>query len=305
VIALITGGSGCGKSTWAEGLAVRLGGRRYYLATMPVVDGECEARVARHQAQRAGKGFETIERAVDIGGAPVAPGATVLLECLPTLMANEMFGLAGGAPEEVLPYASGAGAVKLGFTGGAPEEVPPYAPGADAIKLGFTGGAPEEVLSYTPDADAVKLGFTGGAPEEVLPYASGAGAVKLGFTGGAPEGAAPCARGADAAEPGLAAGHPLDLKAPSESVSLSAQIALPGPESAATRVLSGVERLAETCQNLVIVTNDVFSDGLAYDPETRAYMRALSRVSRALAARADLVVEVVFSIPVVLKGELR
>ncbi len=39
MIALITGGSGCGKSTWAEGLAVRLGGRRYYLATMPVDAG--------------------------------------------------------------------------------------------------------------------------------------------------------------------------------------------------------------------------------------------------------------------------
>ncbi len=239
VIALITGGSGCGKSTWAEGLAVRLGERRYYLATMPVVDGECEARVAARctRAQRAGKGLKP-SSGRPTSAARRSPSATVLLECLPTLMANEVFGLAGGAPEEVPPYAPGAGAVKLGLTGGAPEELPLMRQARVRLSPAFRA------------ADA---------------RSEGAGRIRF----------------------------------------LSAQSALPGPESAAVRVLSGVERLAEICQNLVIVTNDVFSDGLTYDPETRAYMRALSRVSRALAARADLVVEVVFSIPVVLKGELR
>jgi adenosylcobinamide kinase/adenosylcobinamide-phosphate guanylyltransferase len=59
-----------------------------------------------------------------------------------------------------------------------------------------------------------------------------------------------------------------------------------------------------TCGNLVVVTNDVFSDGLAYDPETADYMRKLAFVNRAVAGRADLVVEVVFSIPMALKGAI-
>ena len=166
MIALVTGGSGCGKSTWAEKLAVGLGGRKCYIATMQVVDEECRDRVTRHRAQREGLGFETIEIVHDIGRAFVSPGSTALVECLPTLMANEMF---GGDPERVLP---------------------------------------------------------------------------------------------------------------------------------------GLMRLMNTCKNLVVVTNDVFSDGLAYDPETATYMRKLAEVNRAVAARANLVVEVIFSIPMALKGAI-
>ena len=166
MIALITGGSGCGKSTWAEKFVQTLSGRRFYIATMQVVDDECRARVARHRAQRDGLGFETIERPRDIGSAPVETGSTALLECLPTLLAGEMF---GGDSERVLP---------------------------------------------------------------------------------------------------------------------------------------GLFHLMDVCENLVVVTNDVFSDGMDYDPETRAYIRKLAEVNRAVARRADLVAEVVFSIPVALKGAI-
>ena len=167
MIALVTGGSGCGKSTWAEKYIQTFGERKFYIATMQVVDEECRARVARHRLQREGLGFETLEMATDIGSAPVEPGSTALVECLPTLMANEMFG--GGDPE---------------------------------------------------------------------------------------------------------------------------------------RVLKGLTRLMDVCGNLVVVTNDVFSDGMSYDPETTAYMKKLAEVNRAVAERADLVVEVVFSIPVALKGAI-
>ncbi len=165
MIALVTGGSGCGKSTWAEKLAVRLGGSKCYIATMQVVDDECAQRVARHRAQREGLGFETIERPVDIGGAAVPKGATALLECLPTLLAGEMFG------------------------------------------------------------------------------------------------------------------------------------------GDANRALPGILTLAERVKHLIVVTNDVFSDGLTYDPETRRYMERLAALNREIARRADLVAEVVYSVPVILKGE--
>ena len=48
-------------------------------------------RIARHRQLRAGKGFETLEKGVDVGGLPLPEGASVLLECLGNLVANEMF----------------------------------------------------------------------------------------------------------------------------------------------------------------------------------------------------------------------
>ena len=62
MITLMTGGSACGKSSYAESLAVRLNGPRYYLAAMqPYGEGGAE-KIARHRKMRRGKGFETIER---------------------------------------------------------------------------------------------------------------------------------------------------------------------------------------------------------------------------------------------------
>ena len=46
MIWLVTGGSGCGKSTWAEKLVQSLPGeKRIYIATMQVYDQESEKRV--------------------------------------------------------------------------------------------------------------------------------------------------------------------------------------------------------------------------------------------------------------------
>lgn len=53
-----------------------------------------------------------------------------------------------------------------------------------------------------------------------------------------------------------------------------------------------------------MVTNDVFSDGGCYDESTQAYLRALAAINCSAAALADCVVEVVYSIPVALKGAL-
>ena len=168
MMVLVTGGSGCGKSTWAERLAsespIR---RRYYVATMQVYDAESERRVARHRAQRADKGFETIEQTKDLAAVDLEPGSLALLEDLPNLLANEM--------------------------------------------------------------------FDGGDPDRVLP---------------------------------------------------------------------ALERLKQRCGLLIVVTNDVFSDGLTYGEGTRDYMRRLAHIARGAARMADAVVEVVYSIPVMLKGEL-
>lgn len=96
MITLLTGGSACGKSSYAESLAVRLGSPKYYLAAMqPYGEGGAE-KIARHRAMRAGKGFETIERYRDYSSLLLGQkGGTALLECICNLTANEMFDESG------------------------------------------------------------------------------------------------------------------------------------------------------------------------------------------------------------------
>ena len=168
MIVLITGGSGCGKSTWAEKLVASLPNeKRVYIATMQVYDEESVKRVARHRAQRADKGFATIECEKDLASVQLEDGSIVLLEDLVNLMANEM----------------------------------------------FDGG---------------------------------------------------------------------DL----------------------TRIVPALKKLAKKCRHLVMVTNDVFSDGIDYAPSTQEYLRQLAAINCEAAAMADTVVEVVYSIPICVKGEL-
>lgn len=89
MIVFVTGGSGCGKSKLAEDIALKLGGKLMYIATMPIKGKEEEKKVDRHHKLRAGKGFETIERPNRLDDMPT--DSTVLLECISTFVANRMF----------------------------------------------------------------------------------------------------------------------------------------------------------------------------------------------------------------------
>ena len=71
------------------------------------------------------------------------------------------------------------------------------------------------------------------------------------------------------------------------------------------RIRGGVRSLQKQAETLIIVTNEVFSDGNIYDEETVRYLRLLGEVNRFLAQEADRVTEVVFGIPVVWKTEQR
>lgn len=92
---LISGGSGSGKSAYAEARAVSMhkkgGGSLIYAATMMIYDEESRQRVERHRQMRAGKGFVTHEVSVNIVSLPANSGDTVLVECLSNLLANEMY----------------------------------------------------------------------------------------------------------------------------------------------------------------------------------------------------------------------
>ena len=104
MITLITGGSGSGKSAYAEKYICHASKEKeckekYYIATMQVFDAEGQRKIDRHRRLRAGKGFITIEQPRDIQDAVsklqsencLKTGRLALLECMSNLVANEMF----------------------------------------------------------------------------------------------------------------------------------------------------------------------------------------------------------------------
>ncbi len=169
---LLIGGSGCGKSRFAEQLCQNGPGPRYYLAAMQPYGEEGEARIRKHRAMREGKGFETIERYTDYASLKLPSRGTALLECIANLTANEMFDPEGNRSDPV------------------------------------------------------------------------------------------------------------------------------------SRVLDGVDAVDRQCGTLIVITNDVGSDGTEYDASTKAYIDAIGHINAELASRADTVIEMVAGIPIVLKGSL-
>ena len=92
MLTLVTGGSGSGKSAFAEDRVLSFGeAERIYIATMHPFDEESNKRIERHRKMRAGKGFETIECYTGLKNVILPKGCVVLLECMSNLVANEMF----------------------------------------------------------------------------------------------------------------------------------------------------------------------------------------------------------------------
>ena len=106
MMTVVTGGSGSGKSAFAEDKIVSFGpAKRIYIATMHPYDEESHKRVARHQKMRAGKGFETVECYTGLKNLDFPENAVVLLECMSNLVANEMYDPSGAgenAEESIL-----------------------------------------------------------------------------------------------------------------------------------------------------------------------------------------------------------
>ena len=178
MIVLVTGGASCGKSAYAERLCVDLGGPLVYLAAMRPFGEEGARRVRKHRAQRAGKGFETVECYEDfslMAHDERLRGATVLLECLGNVVANELFG-----PED-----------------------------------------------FSEAGDLASCGAS---------------------------------------------------------------------------IMETFDAIAARCAHLVVVGNEIGSDGVEYSEETQAYQKLTGSTARAVAMRCDRVVECVAGVPIVLKG---
>lgn len=69
----------------------------------------------------------------------------------------------------------------------------------------------------------------------------------------------------------------------------------------AEKIVSAIKYLKSRVEHLIIVTNNVFEDGITYDASTMQYLQALSMVNMRLAQMADEVVEVIVGIPVKIK----
>lgn len=88
----VYGGSGSGKSAYAERRAAGLNENRIYLATMKESCEEDGKRIKKHRDMRKDYSFLTIEQCTDINRAiEIFHDGVILLECVSNLVANEMF----------------------------------------------------------------------------------------------------------------------------------------------------------------------------------------------------------------------
>ena len=69
-------------------------------------------------------------------------------------------------------------------------------------------------------------------------------------------------------------------------------------KSIVDKVLKDIKELESKVSSLVIVTNDIFEDGISYDDTTKEYLRALGKINAEIAKMAARSVEVVVGIGV-------
>ena len=71
----------------------------------------------------------------------------------------------------------------------------------------------------------------------------------------------------------------------------------------AEAVLAGIRYVEKNSRNLIMVGNEIFSDGCRYDEGTQSYLRELALIQRSLAERAEYAAEIVCGRANILKEE--
>ena len=69
----------------------------------------------------------------------------------------------------------------------------------------------------------------------------------------------------------------------------------------ADKIINDIKKLVSVCEHTVIVTNEVFSDGMTYDEYTTTYLCEFGKINREVAKFSDKVVELVCGIPLIIK----
>lgn len=100
-VTFVIGGARSGKTRHGLALCKTLQAKRglapVYIATAQAYDGEMEARIAAHRAERGGA-WRTVEAPTDLAGAirrESGPRSCVLVDCLTLWLTNLMLGEAG------------------------------------------------------------------------------------------------------------------------------------------------------------------------------------------------------------------
>ncbi|PHR26910.1 MAG: bifunctional adenosylcobinamide kinase/adenosylcobinamide-phosphate guanylyltransferase [Desulfotalea sp.] len=89
---LITGGARSGKSSYALEVCENISDKRLFIATCPTIDSEMSERVLRHQEERQGRGWVTVECPVALESILQTKANSfkvVLLDCV-TLWVNNV-----------------------------------------------------------------------------------------------------------------------------------------------------------------------------------------------------------------------
>ena len=73
------------------------------------------------------------------------------------------------------------------------------------------------------------------------------------------------------------------------------------PSKCTTKVMADIKQLIKATTDLIIVSNNIFEDGITYDDGTKAYLEALGTINQQLACISDQVYEVVVGIPIRIK----
>lgn len=93
-IILITGGARSGKSSYALERAEAISSNRLFVATCPKIDSEMSERVRRHQEERNGRGWITVESEINLGAVIKERTAgidVVLIDCITLWVNNILF----------------------------------------------------------------------------------------------------------------------------------------------------------------------------------------------------------------------
>jgi adenosyl cobinamide kinase/adenosyl cobinamide phosphate guanylyltransferase len=90
MIIFVTGGARSGKSDFAQDMAEKRDGKRFFLATAQAFDEEMKERIQKHQEKR-GHRWETLEEPIFLGKALRSvpdSSKTILVDCLTVWMSN-------------------------------------------------------------------------------------------------------------------------------------------------------------------------------------------------------------------------
>ncbi len=68
-------------------------------------------------------------------------------------------------------------------------------------------------------------------------------------------------------------------------------------------VIDGIRALQRSVAQICVVTNEIFSGSQSYDGETRLYQENLGAINCRIVEMADVAVEVVYGIPLYIKGK--